>query len=289
MENLSKKQRLRNILDGIPSDGVREFVYRVLLGLHSCLKNLGNKWRIFIKAFRGGNLDASSNNHEIYQNEDYGIEALAGKNLPGVANGAPGEGVFLGLAFVNLAISLGRYEQVIEFGAYDGSFSAHLAKLHPEIHIHALDIIPGIETLQELYGLSNLSFHHGEFPGDVLASLAPGKTLFFVKSSLCCLEARDLEILLEKISEAGMDLALMEPCSYVLNKNSRLMSVSRKTGGHILYSHPYSKLLDKMGYDIAYNSQKVNLSLLYQSYYPYYLTYMYAVNGRSAGNKGTGN
>ena len=273
---MSKIERLKHILLRITNDEVRESLFRIIRGLHAFYTNMANKYRLLIYRNKHGKGRVSTTNLNIYDSDSILNDAWINESSKDNGHDLYDERFFLHLSFISTILKLNDYNMAIEFGAHNGRLARSLANIHQNIEFRACDIAPDTEKLSETFAMDNLLFSRCNLINEDITTIAEGKTLFISKSSLCCLVADDLNRLFNKLSASDLDVVLMEPCSHILNESSRLMSVSKKHNGHVLFSHPYGKVLKQHGYLVAYNSQENNLSMLYQRYYPYYLTFIYA-------------
>jgi hypothetical protein len=272
----SKLEKLTKILSVIRYDGVREFLFRRVRSFNTFYRNTGNLYRIAIYHLKQDLQNTDLNNQKIYDEKSILSDEWLVTHVVSANHSDLDTNYFLQQSFVNMILKIGGYETVVEFGTYNGRLASSLARLHNKLQVRAYDIAPDTEKLTDIYALPNLKFYRSNLVNADLGEFIGSKTAFISKSSLCCLNEDSLVSLFRNLFEINAEIILMEPCSHVLNTKSCVMSVSRKSKGHVLFSHPYKKYLEDTGYSVIYNSQDINLSLLYQAYTPYFLTFIYA-------------
>ena len=223
-----------------------------------------------------GLFKSNDKNQEIYGHTDLldsdfirNIQSGKLKDL----NSAIDNFYFLQAAFFDFIIKNFNYDHVVEAGSYEGKLIAYLAHNNPDVTFLGYDLNPSLEKLNSVYKKDNLTFHPKLFDKDEIPKLKGKKTLFITKGTLAVIQDGILKDLLNQLSTNEIDIALAEPCGYTLNRKSHLCFINK---GNLLYSHPYSIILKKLGYNIIYDSQSATLSYLYQPIQPYYLTFCFA-------------
>jgi len=183
---------------------------------------------------------------------------------------------FLQASFVNFVLQNYNYLTCVEIGSYRGELLNILSKNNPNIQFRGYDINPTIQEINNAYHNKNLKFLWQENEIIDFSEYKDGKPLLITKAAFMYYSEKKLIELFEKAKEAGLDIALAEPTRYQYNHHSKELSRNFKTG-HIGYSHPYSLLLKKTGYNIIYDSNMMNLGYYFtKEYKPYFLTLVYA-------------
>lgn len=153
------------------------------------------------------------------------------------------------LNFLIRVILEGRYECVLEIGAFRGNRAADLKRLLPSIEIVACDLmyLPATDG-----PVTTLPF------GELSSFRSEKRTLFFCVATFAAMTEDELANVILLASQRNADLAFVEP-----DLRSGVERTTLRTP--ISYFHNYKRILDAHGYRlIAQNDtrQKTHLDLL---------------------------
>jgi hypothetical protein len=183
---------------------------------------------------------------------------------------------FLQLSFYNFVLQNYAYNSCIEMGSYKGELLNILAANNKNIYFTGFDINKNIENINTFFDRSNLSFkYYAPNTYDFLEKYGEG-TLLISKAVLMYLNENEILDFFSKANNLGIDIALVEPTMYKYNAHSKILNANSQAGFKS-FSHPYALYLQRLGYNIIYDSNILSLGYYkFNEYSPYYLTFVYA-------------
>lgn len=258
-----------NILLSIKNQFAREVLFRLLLNFRSFL--VINR-RLFVKYFFWKKVVASTT---FYANTNLEKELkIQYKDIHKSVEIDPS--YFLQVSFFNFILQNFNYSSCIEIGSYRGELLTTLATNNPNKKFTGLDINPTITEINKYNNNKNLNFVFQKNEILDLSKFRDKKSLVITKAALMFYSEGQLTKLFIKARDANLDIALAEPTRYQFNHHSKELSRNLEIG-FVSYSHNYSLMLKKAGYNIIYDSNIMNLGYYFtKEYRPYFLSLVYA-------------
>jgi len=183
---------------------------------------------------------------------------------------------FLQISFFNFLLQNYNFHSCVEIGSYGGELLDTLSKNNPDISFTGYDINPTIKKINNIYSNKNLRFLFQENEILDFSKFNIQNTLLISKAVFMYYTEEKLTEIFKRAKEANLDIALAEPTRYQYNHHSRELDRSLEHG-HVAYSHNYALLLNKIGYNIVYDSNMINLGYHFtKEYKPYFLSLVYA-------------
>lgn len=262
-------KKIINIILSIKNQFIREGLFRILFNLRTFLVITK---RVFVKYFFHRKVVASTT---FYANTNLEKELkIQYKDIKKSVEIDPS--YFLQISFFNFILQNFNYSSGIEIGSYRGELLTTLSTNNPTKKFIGLDINPTINEINKYNNNKNLKFVFQKDEILDLSKFRDKKSLVITKAALMYYTEEKLTKLFIKAREANLDIALAEPTRYQFNHHSKELSRNLEVG-YVSYSHNYSLLLKKAGYNVLYDSNIMNLGYYFTTEYrPYFLSLVYA-------------